>query len=464
MTADKNITIYKKSLELPIERLPKRFPTSSSDRAIRSVDWAAELAIQMELLFEDILDEQRLVRAFLLTLYAEPILMCRYVKHWYRDYFERINISLSDCVLVVDNERDFSSFRQNGFNHAKGPMLQCCLYQNKAQPHNTKLIVKISHFAADAKALHETVALFSQIYQKLGENSSYIPTPNISGCRSIRQIFNRIPWRIKFAAPFRLAGQFKGMPKNAPYVRLPFKSIIKPKNPNDQHCFHTRHINPPQTRYLISYAKERQGTLNDIFQTAFARAIMTTAQRQDHESVCTTMTVDLRRYLSDEDKTSISNLSGAAILPISVSHAPQPGNNFHETFVKVREITNRLKVDWIGIDQALTLSGVYKILPSGVLENFALKINKKGIERNQPYMFMTNLGNIKTEDTRFGSDALQAHLLVPAYHAPTLAVGVSGFNNHITFSIADFYTEGTLIKEFMDQIIRELPIDINNNN
>ena len=62
------------------------------------------------------------------------------------------------------------------------------------------LCIKLDHRAGDGRALHEYAYLLAHIYNRLGDNPSYVPVPNVNGSRSMMQVGDQFDlpekWRI----------------------------------------------------------------------------------------------------------------------------------------------------------------------------------------------------------------------------------------------------------------------------
>ena len=444
-----------------MESLPKTFPSTTGDRVIRSADWGAELIIEMELCFSSPLDVTLLQQAYLLTLYAEPILSCRYTKNWWRDYFVRMPLNLEAGFKIAQSVNEYDAFKNSSMDHSVGPMLQCCLLNSDSEEENTYLNVKISHLAADAKGLHQTVALMSKNYQLLLVNPNHLPVCNIQGRRGMTQVFSSVPQKIRWQAPLRVAKQFKGVPMNIPHAHPPFTVPVQRKTPDSHFRYNTCELTPEQTDNLINYCKRKKVTLNDVFQAAYARAMMIVGKKHDQRCVCTWMTVDLRRFIRSDHPMAISNLSGGAMLPVSIDPTRDGNLDFETTLKNVAAITQRLKNDWIGIDQTFLFAILMRIIPSGLLERLTCFLSQQTQKKQQYYNCLTNLGEIKEQDVNFGQSPLSAVLLVPPFHPPQVGAGVSSYNNRVTFSVANFNNEGQLAVRVIEQIRIELLNEIN---
>jgi NRPS condensation-like uncharacterized protein len=87
-----------------IEAIPKRIPSAISDQLVEHLSFALDLMIQLELDFNARLDVERLSKAIDIALDAEPVLGCRWVPHWRKPWWERLDRSHRQSFWLVDSQ------------------------------------------------------------------------------------------------------------------------------------------------------------------------------------------------------------------------------------------------------------------------------------------------------------------------------------------------------------------------
>ena len=116
-----------------MKAIPKRFPSTIPDRAVglmHSVDDYFDMMIQMELEFPHKLDPDRLAKAIDLTLDAEPVLGCRWVPHWRKPWWERLDTGERRSFWPVNSKSEYEAFKSQKMDTSVGPQIKACLWQS----------------------------------------------------------------------------------------------------------------------------------------------------------------------------------------------------------------------------------------------------------------------------------------------------------------------------------------------
>ena len=175
-----------------MKEIPSRIRAVTTDRVVAILANFGEMVLQVEMVFAHDLDADRLARALELLYDAEPVLGCRFVEHAVKPYWERLHGRLNTHLTVAVNETEYAAFKQERLDMLNGPQVRACIW--KAQGAN-RLLVQISHHAADAGGCKHTCAVFSRLYRQLGREPGFVPLPNVAGSRSSRQVLRRLPLR-----------------------------------------------------------------------------------------------------------------------------------------------------------------------------------------------------------------------------------------------------------------------------
>jgi NRPS condensation-like uncharacterized protein len=422
-------------------RIPRTLSTVVADRVLAA--WQdiglGEMFIHLECVFDARLDENRLARACELALDAEPVLGCRFAVNGAWPRWERIERGSRPAPLeVVADRAAYDRFLANVPDQHTAPQAHAALWH---APDGDRLALKMSHAIADAGGTKDSMRVIADAYRRLGSDASYVPAPNLSGSRSIAQVFRALPLR---AHPAIVANTMRMLRNKAPVRRIqPEKAVRHPFG------WVVRHVDAERTAALAAYGKEHGATLNDLFVAAALRAIAGDSAERPGAHHRLQITVDLRRYLRSGRAGGICNLSAFDIYDIGT----ELGGSFAETLAKVSDVVSARKRNWLGLLDIIfgpLLAAVpYRRLVRA-FEGFA---NRGGAFTNA----LTNLGPITTDDVDFGVKPRVAHLLPPVLYPPMFGAGLSGYAGTITFALGAPVAVGPRAERFLDGLLSELP-------
>ena len=427
--------------------IPRRFPAQFFDGAAAFADRWMEMMFNLELVFADRLDDQRIARAVDLSLDAEPILGCRYVPHWWKPYWERVDRTEFLTFQLATNENEYLEFRVKSIDTYSEPQLKACLWQASDGDH---LILKISHIVCDAGGAKDVARTVSSIYTCLDGEPDYIPQPNVKGSRGIKQIMRNVPWR-KYPHLWLNYRRINRAGKIPPGTHiLPFQD-----GPRDPLTFVVRHLPKDRVTELAEYGRRCDGTLNDLMLAAFFRAFAFVGEWDGKRQLRVATTVDLRRHIPNGQAEAVAFLSTA--LNGWPSLGTDLGNDYASTLNKVVAITKKAKADFLGLEHSL-LAWLF-IRPPYARVNWLLEydhsqIAKKGNIANT----LTNMGPIDPESVTFGVVPVSASMLVPPACSPYFAMGMSGYEGTLTLSAGVYPPNVEITEQFFDAMIAELPV------
>ncbi|MDE6472337.1 MAG: hypothetical protein K2L52_04855 [Clostridia bacterium] len=156
---------------------------------------------------------------------------------------------------------------------------------------------------------------------------------------------------------------------------------------DDKECrtrFNFKKLSKDTVVALKAKGKENGATLNDVFMTAYARAISSRLAPSDDKRLVITSMKNLRDHIDSTNSESITNLTG--FMPC-VLH--ELGENFYDTLHKVSEQNDASKQDkYCGLYGIPLLALAFKLFPYSIAE-FAIKV---GYEN--PLIGMSNIGVI----------------------------------------------------------------------
>lgn len=431
--------------------IPQKFNSVFGDRAVFGMLRFYDAQLHCVISFDGRVDENRLARAVRLSLDAEPILGCRFVRHWRRPYWQRRDdldqIELLRLVRTELSEQEMLRFMTEPADICEHPLVRCRVFRGDCDT----LCIRISHLAADAGGAKEYACILASIYRELSADPDFTPRPNVTGRRSMSQLGEHFSFADKLGIIRRTFRDAAGL--RFPRARWAFPAYSAEAS---QPACVLRHIGPDRFRAMKRLGEKYGATINDIMLAAIFRALYEIIKPNPDVVLRLTNTVDLRRYLPSEKTEALCSFSGFSYPNIGTNH----GAAFGDTLVKVRDNMNALKADYIGLGDLPPGMAIFKCLPFraavAVFENVWGRMVTTGI---LPPDF-TNMGVIDHERLDFGDSAVEAAFLTAGTtFPPFFGMGLSGFRESLTLS-AGFCGDAAqhdLVERFFDLIIRELP-------
>ena len=311
--------------------IPRRFPAQFFDGVAAFADRWVDMMFNLELVFDDRLDDQRVARAVDLSLDAEPILGCRFVPHWWKPYWERVDRTEFRSFQLATNENEYLEFRVKSVDAYSGPQLKACLWQASDGDH---LILKVSHIVCDAGGAKDVARTVSSIYSSLAGEPDYIPQPNVKGSRGIKQVMRNVPRR-RYPHLWLNYHRMNRAGKIHPGTHiLPFQD-----GPRDPLTFVVRHLPKDRVAELAEYGRRCDGTLNDIMLAAFFRALALVGEWDGKKQLRVSTTVDLRRHIPNGQAEAVTFLSSAYNCWPNIG--TDLGHDYASTLNKVVAITKK---------------------------------------------------------------------------------------------------------------------------
>ncbi len=409
------------------------------------------LMVQLELEFAERLDTDRLSRAIDLALDAEPILGCRFVEHWRKPYWEKVDKTEWETFLLTEEESEYEIFKNSSFDTHNGPQLKACLWRSSNGDH---LLLKVTDVVTDAGGVKEIAALISNIYSRLAIEPGYQPESNLKGSRSYWQVLQHIPWYVYLRSGIDFLRDISSIVIHPVSLTLPIDG-----GPHTPLKFIRRFFSVDQTARLSEYGRARNATINDLVLSAFFRALVTEGDWNGRTQLRLSTTIDLRRYLSSGCGEGITKLS--AITFAWPSLGTELGDDFDSTLAQVTALTRRRKAYWLGVSDSVWLSFFFQMLPN----NWGRKLFNKMVQgqtmRSVQSHLLTNMGPINPDSVTFGVRPLNAWLLPPPSYPPEFIAGLSGYSGTLSLSAGVFPTQEHIIEKFFDSVISELPLEHN---
>ncbi len=427
--------------------IPKHMPSAIMDRVEAMLLPMIDMMIQLELEFPRKLDNERLARAMDLIQDVEPVLGCRWVPHCRRPRWERLDDSERQSLLAVNSQEAYEKFKSESSSLNIGPQIKACLWQT---PVGDRLLLKVSHIAADAAAVKDIAGAISSIYARLTHEPDYRPESNLRGSRDIWQILRHIPWHAypKIYLNFLRETRLIQKARYGTYM-LPFEDRAR-----ENLGFAYRFLPADRVSFLVDYGRLHNATLNDVMLTAYIRALGLRGDWDRTSRLMVLISVDLRQwYLPTKKAEGICNLSAGEYINLGTDI----GHDFAATLQRVCTITKGRKANWVGVNQLIGAFPILLSLPQSLLEGNFRKAGQRLIDKHNLSPGFTNMGEIDRDRVTFDVAPSSAILLTPPTYPPHFAAGMSGYAGTLTITAGAYHSQRNVVEQFLDAMVAELP-------
>lgn len=436
--------------------IPRRFRATFSDLVVRSLDAVNFRSGCVELDFDGPLDYERLGRALRLCMDAEPILGCRFVPRLVSPYWERLSTrDLDQAGILKTHRADVGSceyeenlFRSRHIDVESGPQVCALLIRHQG---TDRLLLKISHMAADARGMQETACLLARLYRTLSEDPGFVPLPNL-GKRTFGQVYRNLPrdCLLHFIRDYLTKGLDIG------WIA---RTMVHPSRRDRSGVWSAviKRFPASRVQQLKAYGNRNGVTLNDLFTAALLRAVALHSGWKRESLPRIGGTIDLRSpYLPDGKAEAVCNLSSVYFISLWKGTS----TDFPATLANVKRQMARVKCNTRGLHFLfhLWLSGLF--LPAGLKVAMWRAILNSGCKSKHRPLFLTNVGPIDERALNFGTPrVVQAEMIAGAIYPPFLLITLSGFSGTLTMSTGVFEsaTPRKGIEQLFELVDAELP-------
>lgn len=375
------------------------FPLTAGDINIYHARLIANQQISFVVEFSNCLDIERLNTALFLLHEALPILSsilktkgAHYKRIWLPDF--------KPAIAIVNNPEDphqeLTCFIGTPCDPETEPPAKFLLLRN----HNEDtLCVKSDHTVTDASGLRFLLSLFAEAYSQGAISQSINP------CRGLRQIFR------KFSLTTIVRAINKG---NMPHPGPPLINGLcnTDRTFTEQVC-----IEPEFFKSLNLKAKEASATLNDVFLAAIYEVIFQYLPLEEGRGFPVMVPIDMRRYLAEEKRGVLANLSSAIVLKLTRI----PGETFSDTLYRVKIQVDDLKQDNLGLGE-LVLVGI----GAGLKGHFIRKRYESAAVHGSRFLVVTNFGILDQIITNFGEIPIKtAYGIGPIQYGSGILIALS---------------------------------------
>lgn len=401
--------------------------------------------IQAILTLDGHIDFEKLSRAVRLSIDSQPILGCRFIENE-PPYWKRLdNIDKIEFCSMEDTENPetaVSSFLENPINMDYDPMIKVKLIRSEQYD---IICIKNNHACCDGSGTKEYIQLLSEIYSIIDQDNGIFITKPVKRSRKDQdRLFS------KLGIPDPRKEWISGSEITKATWPFPWKL---------EHSDITHNVICRLPAELLDemslYSKAKNVTINDLFLTAYYRAMAAMEPPVYDEPMEISVTVDLRRYLPDHKTEAIRNFSGSEFARLSLV----PNESFSETLYRVAPMMNEIKNNRPGLQSAIGLERIEKLTFSETLAYYKVVSQWPYSCTDKCAPVLSNLGFLSNSLLKFGKKIVtDAYILPPVVREPGLLLMVSTYNGIIT--LASGYYEASIPREYIDTLLNKIKAEL----
>ncbi|MGC9780879.1 MAG: hypothetical protein HZR80_16670 [Candidatus Heimdallarchaeota archaeon] len=167
---------------------PKKILASPNDNLNYLLRCETDQQINFIFQLDGQVDAERMKKAVRLTLDAEPVLGCRFVKDRRKTYWERRDdidgLNYFEVIETTKVENELNKFILSQIDPSLDSIIQVKIFRSEKDT----LMIKSDHSVMDGGGFYDYLTLLCDIYNKLTENPSYNVQPNIQASRGLKQV------------------------------------------------------------------------------------------------------------------------------------------------------------------------------------------------------------------------------------------------------------------------------------
>ncbi len=344
--------------------------------------------------FEGVLNTAKLTVALDSLIKVFPLLKCSYDSQ--RNVFVENDALTGKDLLVIDDTTNRTNLLTESLNSNERLI--------KLTLSNNLLVITVSHLVCDGSGFKKLIYLLCDFYNgKAGGDYSALMNREFSYLTENLKLKSGDTMKMLFS----MIGGYKN-------------TQVYGKGENEQIHVAERYISADIMAKVHAAAKKQGATLNDVFLTAYGRAIGKLYSKKKINIPCT---VDLRKYAGGE--TGIANLTGTYNVNVKLSES----KTFAESLTIVTRAMNKQKKSKNDIAGPTLLVSKYE---KSRLEKF-LKLY--GGMNTSAYSDYTNLGKLDESKLKFdGTTVVNAVGYSGLNKAPCFQIAVSSFKGETTIS------------------------------
>jgi len=372
-----------------------------------------------------------------LSLEAIPVIRCIFDSSSGRPFWKDMGFTGDDIVRVFPCEADDTgqsmSLLVSTIDITQEPQLRINLIRGKENGDTLCLI--INHMVCDGSGFKEYIYLLCKLYTELENDAGYEPDLKFYP-RSAGQLFKGIGTAEKLGILF----------SKYDLSRQKHKTSMNLAGDAGSPFIVTRRIGKDELSSIKEYAKSTGASVNDMLMAAYIRLL---SRRSGNERIVIPCPVDLRKYITKNQKHGICNLTSNYFCDVTVGR----DELFLDTLAKVSFQMKLQKDSSKCLKSVMMLEFVFRILPSRFLQrNF-------GKYFTIPVVSYTNLGVVDKQLLRFGNNGVtEVYLTGAIKYVPYFQIAVSTYDDCSTLTCNLHGTPGdrAWIEGFLEELAKEL--------
>ncbi|MBN1328394.1 MAG: hypothetical protein JXA54_02865 [Candidatus Heimdallarchaeota archaeon] len=424
--------------------LPLKIKASANDNLNYFLRSGTDQQINFVFHLDGSIDPKIMKKAVRLTMDAEPVLGCKFVKEKRRSYWvRRTDIDELDYfeMIKADNiDSESKKFILTQIDPSIDSLLKIRIF--RCENKKDTLVIKSDHSVMDGGGFYDYLSLLCDTYNNLIVSPNYQVTPNLSTNRELNQALKHHSFVKKIKSLIFEKGY-------SPTWSFPYIGRGKEKK-----NFILKKIDNENFQQIKDYGKQRGATLNDMFLTASFRALFKLIKPQENKKMTIAVPTDLRLFMPNKKANTITNLVSTTFVSLKYN----ADDTYDDMLQNISQQMCKKKEIQLGLGLMFMINNLFRFRFITV-ERFANKIYKRLYKKGKMHPIITNVGIIDSVKRCFGSINVEdAYIITPINWAPSFSMGISSYNKEISLSIGyceDSYDKRT-IELFLELFLTEL--------
>lgn len=365
------------------------------------------------------LDVDILKKTYMYIMQTATIFHSTFHKSIFRSYWEvNEDYTIDDFFTFIetkDPEGELDRFITTQVQETWKCQLKVALIRSN---HKDILAYIVNHMCADGGDLRYLYLTSSKLYNEYLEKGKF-ETKVKDGSRSAMQVYDSFSEEDRKKA-LKLTSNVSSVSNKGrfPYVK---------KEKTDKNRIIKEYISQEEFIALKTKGKSLGASINDLFLTAYIRAIYEMCGLKNEDALNISCMCDLRRYMKDGQTYGMTNLTG--FMPCGVKDI---GNSFEDMLKVVCTNTAIQKEDkFLGLYSIPLLNLAFNTFHDG-LASTLIRIGYKN-----PIFGMSNIGIIKPEQLPMGKlNLVDGWSTGAVKYKPYVQLAMTTFNSSVTMTIA----------------------------
>lgn len=392
------------------------------------------------------LDLCKLRQAMSLVATKEPLVSSRYIRVEGRGYWEYEDSPNWDIEEIISNDDSYGHASELITNP---PHPQSYLPISIRLIHlreRDRLHIRLSHILTDAGGSKEFIYNLASSYRKTLTQADTLADISASKNSLSHDLINCLKL-------FRLKYLFSGLISDKTSLLMPadFFGIPMKLCAKTDRKFVSLHIDPERVIRLKNFGKKLNATLNDLFLTAYGKALNNCFGSTDDigKQLGVIVTSDMRKYISS--RKHLCNLSNWRVYRLGTL----PLGDHKDLLNNIVRLTTKWKNNLHGLGNFLFNMAFLKCNNERSIQYITKKFITRETSAKACRIGLTNLGLLIQSKIDFGGGpCTDAFMYPPIGVPPLLLAGVSGCADKLFLSIG--YMTGSMPTDTIELLVEEI--------